>query len=50
MRTFPGVWVPPGGHIEPDETLLEGGLRELSEETGLKLADLTAHHTLGLFL
>ncbi|XP_056300876.1 nucleoside diphosphate-linked moiety X motif 17 isoform X3 [Pseudoliparis swirei] len=26
-----------GGHLEPDETLLEAGLRELWEETGLKL-------------
>ncbi|KAF7644701.1 hypothetical protein LDENG_00217220, partial [Lucifuga dentata] len=34
---FPNVWVPPGGHIEPDETLLDAGLRELREETGLKL-------------
>lgn len=37
LRIFPNVWVPPGGHIEPDETLLEAGLRELREETGLKL-------------
>lgn len=26
-----------GGHVEPDETLLDAGLRELEEETGLKL-------------
>lgn len=37
LRIFPNVWVPPGGHVEPDETLVEAGLRELKEETGLKL-------------
>ncbi|XP_060072146.1 nucleoside diphosphate-linked moiety X motif 17-like [Ylistrum balloti] len=37
LRTFPGIWVPPGGHLEKDETLIEAGLRELHEETGLKI-------------
>ncbi|XP_028986139.1 nucleoside diphosphate-linked moiety X motif 17 isoform X1 [Betta splendens] len=37
LRTFPSVWVPPGGHVELDETLLDAGLRELKEETGLQL-------------
>lgn len=37
LRIFPHVWVPPGGHLEADETLLDAGLRELKEETGLKL-------------
>eukprot|EP00092_Neocalanus_flemingeri_P041811 GFUD01045540.1.p1 GENE.GFUD01045540.1~~GFUD01045540.1.p1 ORF type:complete len:290 (-),score=50.99 GFUD01045540.1:120-989(-) len=37
MRTFPGIWVPPGGHIEAEEQLLEAGLRELHEETGLNI-------------
>ncbi|KAM9352783.1 nucleoside diphosphate-linked moiety X motif 17 [Symphorus nematophorus] len=37
LRIFPNVWVPPGGHLELDETLLDAGLRELQEETGLKL-------------
>ena len=37
MRTFPNVWVPPGGGIELDEGLRETGLRELYEEAGLKL-------------
>ncbi|XP_051921629.1 nucleoside diphosphate-linked moiety X motif 17 [Hippocampus zosterae] len=35
LRIFPNIWVLPGGHLEPDETLLEAGLRELKEETGL---------------
>ncbi|KAM8826569.1 nucleoside diphosphate-linked moiety X motif 17 isoform 2-T3 [Synchiropus picturatus] len=38
LRIFPNNWVPPGGHVEPDETLLEAGLRELQEETGVKVA------------
>ncbi|XP_074539912.1 nucleoside diphosphate-linked moiety X motif 17 isoform X1 [Halichoeres trimaculatus] len=37
LRIFPNVWVPPGGHVELDETLLDAGLRELKEETGLNL-------------
>nr|XP_045583496.1 nucleoside diphosphate-linked moiety X motif 17-like [Procambarus clarkii] len=37
MRTFPGVWVPPGGHVEEGETLVEAGLREVMEETGLEM-------------
>ncbi|XP_066949851.1 nucleoside diphosphate-linked moiety X motif 17-like [Macrobrachium rosenbergii] len=37
MRTFPGVWVPPGGHCEEGETLVEVAARELNEETGLEL-------------
>ena len=49
LRTFPGVWVPPGGHMEPGETLLAAGLRELHEETGLELAKDSSHHLLGLW-
>lgn len=37
MRTFPGVWVPPGGHIEDGESILDAGIREVFEETGLVL-------------
>ncbi|KAM6365076.1 nucleoside diphosphate-linked moiety X motif 17 [Pluvialis apricaria] len=37
LRVFPSVWVPPGGHVEPGEELLDVGLRELAEETGLRL-------------
>ncbi|KAG8225285.1 hypothetical protein J437_LFUL001899 [Ladona fulva] len=37
LRTFPNAWVPPGGHIELNESLYSAGLRELHEETGIKL-------------
>ncbi|XP_063956174.1 nucleoside diphosphate-linked moiety X motif 17-like [Lytechinus pictus] len=37
LRIFPGIWVPPGGHVEQGETLVEAGLRELCEETGLEV-------------
>jgi 8-oxo-dGTP pyrophosphatase MutT (NUDIX family) len=30
-----GQWMPPGGHIEPDEEPAEAALREVAEETGL---------------
>lgn len=29
-----GQWMPPGGHIEPDELPTEAALREVREETG----------------
>ncbi len=35
------LWLPPSGHIELDETPLQGLFRELEEETGLKQANLT---------
>lgn len=31
-------WLPPGGHLEPNETPPEGAKREVLEETGLEIA------------
>ncbi len=38
------TWSAPGGHLEPDETSREGGLRELEEETGLTRYDVRCVH------
>lgn len=35
-----GMWVPPGGHAEPGESILECARRELCEETAYDAADL----------
>jgi len=32
-----GVWLYPGGHVEPNETPREAVIRELEEETGLRV-------------
>jgi len=32
-----GSWILPGGHIEPGETLEDGVVREISEETGIDI-------------
>jgi len=34
----PGRWCLFGGHVDPGETLLETAVREMAEETGLKIA------------
>ena len=40
MRTFPNIWVPPGGSIDwNEESLFTTGLRELKEETNITFAD-----------
>ncbi len=31
-------WTTPGGKLEEGETIIEGAIREVEEETGLKLA------------
>lgn len=33
-----GMWLPPGGHIEEDEIPDEAAVREVFEETGLRVA------------
>ena len=37
MMFWPSAWVFPGGHIEVDEGLDEGSLREFQEEVGIKV-------------
>lgn len=32
-----GLWVQPGGHVEPNESMEEAAVREVYEETGLKV-------------
>lgn len=36
------AWLPPGGHIEPDEDPIEAVLREILEETGIEAEVLDA--------
>lgn len=33
-----GIWLPPGGHVEPNETPDHAVLREIYEETGIEAA------------
>ena len=44
---FQGMWSFPGGFVEDDEELETAALRELQEETGLKLASMRQLHTFG---
>ena len=42
-----GKWLPPGGHIDPHELPDVAALREVEEETGLRVALLDAGSPLG---
>lgn len=35
----PGLWVIPGGHVEPGETPVQGAMREVEEETCYRSAN-----------
>lgn len=42
---YKGCWAFPGGFLNMDETAEEGAVRELQEETGLKLTHMEQFHT-----
>ena len=42
------AWLPPGGHIEPNEDPVQAVIREVLEETGLKVAVISTGAELGL--
>lgn len=39
LRTYPGQFALPGGHVDPGETTCEAALRELEEELGINADD-----------
>lgn len=41
-------WLPVGGHVDPNESLCEGALREIREESGLEATLLSPTSTVGM--
>jgi 8-oxo-dGTP diphosphatase len=46
-KPFVGMWAIPGGHVEMEETLEASALRELAEETNVRVEGLEQLHTFG---
>ena len=44
---FKDLWAIPGGFVEEDEPLEKAAMRELEEETGIKIKSLTQLHAFG---
>jgi len=42
------MWVPPGGHVEPNEDPQEAVLREIREETGIDACPIAGDERLGV--
>ena len=41
LRSHSAQWALPGGRVDPGETAVQGALRELDEELGIRLSDAT---------
>lgn len=40
-KNFPGYWIGPGGHVDEGEDILTAAVREVFEETGIKINEET---------